>query len=89
VVDLLDTILVDNQMGQIVKFSEANDFIPAINVILLKIEISQICPVLLIDVMFTAYFLAIIPNQVEILYVYKSRRQDVKLAPLQGHVNED
>jgi len=51
-------------MGQIVKFSEANEFIPAINVILLKIEISQICPVLLIDVMFTAYLLAIIPNQV-------------------------
>ena len=54
-VDLFNAILVDNKVSQIVKFSEANDFIPAVNVILLKIEVSEVCPVLFIDVMFTAY----------------------------------
>jgi hypothetical protein len=63
VVYLSNLILIDNEMFQFVEYSEAGDLVPTFDSVLLKVNISKILPMILVNFILRADLLAIVTNE--------------------------
>jgi hypothetical protein len=73
VVNFPQLVFIDDQVGEFLEGSEAYEFIPTLDAVLLQVQISQVFEVVFRYLELRTNLFAIIPYEIELFYVYESR----------------
>ena len=72
-VNFLNLVFIDNQVLEFLKSSEADEFIPTFDAVLLQVKISQVFEVVFRYFELRTNLFAIIPYEIELFYIDESR----------------